>query len=79
MNHHEHRQVVWLVCELYHPELTSTGWYVTGLAEGLADTFDMRVICARPNYRARGTVVPSAELRNGVSILRCATPVFDTG
>lgn len=72
------RPVVWLVCELYHPELASTGWYVTGLAEALAVEFDVRVICARPNYAARGQAAPAQERRNGVTIHRCATPAFDT-
>lgn len=72
------RPVVWLVCEVYYPEITAgTGWYVTALAEALAGEFDIRVIAARPNYAARGVAAPADELRNGVAIHRCATPVFD--
>jgi glycosyltransferase involved in cell wall biosynthesis len=73
----DHPAAVWLLCELYDPELTATGWYVTGLARGLADEFDMHVICARPNYSARGVRLARDEHRGGVKVHRCATPVFN--
>jgi colanic acid biosynthesis glycosyl transferase WcaI len=66
-----HRPVVWLVTELYWPEETSTGFVLTAVAEELARTYEVRVICGRPNYSARGTRAPARETRNGVRIRRC--------
>lgn len=34
---------VWVVSELYYPEDTSTGYFLTGIAEGLAAEFVTRV------------------------------------
>ena len=31
-------QRIWVVSELYYPELTSTGYFLTGIAEGLAES-----------------------------------------
>lgn len=72
---------LWVVSELYHPEETSTGYFATGLAEGLAqdlgEAFEVRVLCSQPTYSARGTLAPARETRNGVTIERCAGTRFD--
>lgn len=68
---------LWVATELYYPEETSTGYYLTGLAEGLARKRSVSVFCAPPNYSQKGTRVPRQEIRNGVSIRRCASTVFD--
>lgn len=47
---------LWVVSELYYPEQTSTGYFMTELAEGLAASRDVRVICSQPTYTARGTL-----------------------
>lgn len=69
---------VWFVCELYYPETTSTGWYLTGLCEALAQDFQIGVICCQPNYSAKGVQAAAEETRHGVRIVRCQTPQFDT-
>jgi len=61
---------VWVVSELYHPERTSTGHVLTVIAEGLADEFDVRAVCAQPTYSARGIRAPKSERRHGVAIHR---------
>lgn len=63
---------VWFLSELYYPEDVSTGYFVTRIAEGLADTYDVRVLCSQPTYEARGTRAPRTEERQGVLIHRCA-------
>ncbi|MCE5199495.1 MAG: glycosyltransferase family 4 protein [Armatimonadota bacterium] len=65
------RAKVWVVSELYYPEETSTGHYMTHIAEGLAQHFPVGVICCQPTYAARGTQAPWKETHNGVSIERC--------
>lgn len=61
---------LWVITELYHPENNQTGYYMTGIAEGLAEDFDVKVICGQPNYAARGTLAPSKETRKNVDISR---------
>lgn len=68
---------LWVVCEVYYPEKISTGYYLTSIAEGLADEFDVRVLCGQPNYAARGTVAPAHEFRNGTEIFRAASTTLD--
>lgn len=70
-------RTVWVVSELYHPEQTSTGYFLAGIAEGLAQHYQVRVLCAQPTYSARGTRAPRYEERNGVRIRRCLTSTFD--
>lgn len=71
------RQRLWVVTELYYPEETSTGYYMTRIAEGLSDVFDVRVICGQPNYSSRGTRAPKRETRNEVEIFRVAGTTLD--
>jgi len=66
------RPRLWVISELYYPEETSTGYYLTRIAEGLADDFAVKVICGQPNYSKRGVVAPSFEVRRGVEIHRAA-------
>ena len=68
---------VWFVSELYYPEATSTGYYVTGIAEGLAATATVKVLCSQPTYASRGLRVPAHEIRKGVEIFRGAGTTFD--
>jgi glycosyltransferase involved in cell wall biosynthesis len=62
---------VWIVSELYYPEETSTGYFLTVLAERLAGHFPVRVLCSQPTYSSRGAVAPRREIRHGVRIRRC--------
>jgi glycosyltransferase involved in cell wall biosynthesis len=63
-------QRLWIISELYYPELTSTGYYLTQIAESLASEADIRVICGRPNYSARTAPAIAFETRNNVQIRR---------
>ncbi len=66
----ENRETLWVVSELYYPEETSTGYYLTRIAEGLTDTFEIKVLCGQPNYSGRGTQSPKKENHRGVEIHR---------
>ena len=68
---------LWIVSEVYFPEETSTGHYLTMIAEGLAKERSVSVICAKPNYSKRGVDVPRREFRNGVAIFRCRSTSLD--
>jgi glycosyltransferase involved in cell wall biosynthesis len=65
-----------VVSELYWPEDTSTGFFVTGIAEGLAEGHEVVALCARPTYSRRGARVPERELRRGVRIERVRSTTF---
>ncbi len=68
---------VWVVSELYYPEETSTGHFMTKIAEGLAKEYSVRVLCAQPSYSRRGTRVPAHETHNGVDIWRCPSTTLN--
>ncbi len=70
-------QRIWIVSELYYPELTSTGYFLTGIAEGLASAYDVSALCGQPSYLARGVRAPSHETLHGVDVFRCWATTFD--
>jgi colanic acid biosynthesis glycosyl transferase WcaI len=70
-------QRVWVVSELYSPELTSTGFFLTGIAEELAVDYDVSVLCGQPSYWARGVRAPGREILNGVDVKRCWATTLD--
>jgi colanic acid biosynthesis glycosyl transferase WcaI len=63
---------LWVVSQVYFPDLTSTGYYLTAIAEGLADKYDVKVLCGQPNYSAREEKAPWHEKRSGTEVLRVA-------
>lgn len=67
-----------IISELYYPEDTSTGYFVTGIAEGLSEraggSLDVSVLCAQPTYSKAGIRAPERETHRGVSIRRLAAP-----
>lgn len=68
---------IWIVSELYYPEETSTGHFITGIAEGLAQHLDVRVLCSQPTYSNRGVRALRKEVHNGVFIHRVRSTSFD--
>ncbi len=77
MDSQREKSRLWVVSELYYPEESATGYYMTHIAEGLASEFDVRVLCGQPTYSARGVRGPVDELRNGVHIHRCSSTTMD--
>jgi len=73
----ENRQTLWVVTELYYPEETSTGYYLTRLAEGLTVDFQVKVLCGQPNYSAKGLKAAKKELYRSVEIYRAAGTTLD--
>ncbi len=73
----ENRQTLWVVTELYYPEETSTGYYLTRLAEGLTVDFQVKVLCGQPNYSAKGLKAAKKELHRSVEIYRAAGTTLD--
>lgn len=68
---------LWIVSELYHPEQTSTGYFLTKIAEGLAKTMSVSVICGQPTYSEHGLRAASFEVHNDVQIHRVRATRFN--
>lgn len=66
-----------IASELYWPEFTSTGRYLTHIAEGLAREHDVMVMCAQPTYAARGRRAARSQVRNGVRLHRVRSTALD--
>ncbi|QYO67346.1 glycosyltransferase family 4 protein [Leptolyngbya sp. 7M] len=71
------RKRLWVVSELYYPEDTSTGYYLTRIAEGLAGDLDVKVLCGQPTYSKRGMRFSKRELHKNVEIFRVFGTTFD--
>ena len=67
---------IWIVSELYYPEETTTGYFLTRIGEGLAAENEVHAVCARPTYSERGVPVAWGEIRNGVAIHRMRSTRF---
>ncbi len=68
---------VWVISELFYPEETSTGYFLTKIADGLAKESSVNVLCSQPTYAARNQKAKKCEIRNGVFITRCWSTVLD--
>lgn len=68
---------LWILTEVYYPEMISTGYYLTTIAEGLAKQREVKVITGQPKHMSRGEKAPAHEVVNGVEIFRAAATTFD--
>lgn len=68
---------LWIVSELFYPEETSTGYFVTKIAEGLSDRVEVHAICSRPTYSERHLPVAWREVHKGVHIYRMRSTRMD--
>jgi colanic acid biosynthesis glycosyl transferase WcaI len=68
--------MLWIFIEVYYPEETGTGYYITQIAEHLALTRQVSVLCAQPAYSRAGVKAPRTEIRRGVHIYRCPSLVL---
>ena len=64
------RPRLWVASELYWPDDTSTGYFLTHIAEGLAERFDVHVITG-------AGAAARKEMRNGTTIHRLRTTRYD--
>ena len=68
---------LWIVSELYYPEQTSTGYFLTAIAEGLASSMPVDVVSGQPTYSEHGIRASAYEERNGVRIHRARATHFN--
>ena len=68
---------LWILTEVYYPEVISTGHYLTAIAEGLAADQTVKVITGQPKHMSRGLRAAKRETLNGVEIFRVAGTTLD--
>ena len=68
--------MLWILSEVYYPEETGTGYYITRIAEHLASKQPVSVLCAQPAYSRAGVKAPRSETCNRVEIFRCSSLVL---
>lgn len=73
------KEKIWIVSEYYYPIVTSTGYYITEIAEYLATKKDnIHVICTDAKYNEKDDFTLSKkEYRNGVQIYRIRSGNID--
>jgi colanic acid biosynthesis glycosyl transferase WcaI len=62
---------LWVFSEVFYPEETGTGYYISIIAEHLAMTRKVSALCVQPSYSKHGVRAPEHEVHNGVEIFRC--------
>jgi colanic acid biosynthesis glycosyl transferase WcaI len=68
--------MLWILSEVYYPEETGTGYYITKIAEHLALNRRVSALCAQPAYSRAGVTAPKSELHDGVLIFRCPSLIL---
>jgi len=68
---------VWTISELYYPEETSTGYFMTKITETFSTKIKTYAICSQPTYSSRGLKAPRKEYYNGVNIIRVPSTTFN--
>ena len=66
-----------ILTEVFYPEKTSTGYYLTKIAEGLAHHHDVHVICGPATENFKRVEAQSVESINGITIRRCLGTSFN--
>lgn len=67
---------IWILSELYYPEDSATGHLLTQIAESLAESAKVSVLCVKPYANKLRQKAPRFEVHNGVEIYRCWSTSF---
>ncbi len=59
---------IWITSEYYFPDLTSSGYYLTQIAEKLGEANDVEVLCATPHFKEGQPI--KFETTNGIRVRR---------
>jgi len=68
--------MLWILSEVYYPEETGTGYYISQIAERLASGQPVSALCSQPAYSRAGVKAPRTEIHGGVRIFRCSCIVL---
>ncbi|MEJ7623133.1 MAG: glycosyltransferase family 4 protein [Pyrinomonadaceae bacterium] len=76
-SHSRKSNTLWILTEVYYPEDISTGYYLTTIAESLAEHRTVKVLTSQPKHMSRGKRAAKREERNGVEIFRTSATTLD--
>ena len=68
---------IWVISEVYRPDEVGGAYFMSHLAEGLAEKYQVNVLCGYPNHDARNAKVEGKEFINGVDVERCSATRFN--
>ncbi len=68
---------LYIVSELFYPEQTSTGYFVTEIAASLALNREVVAVCARPTYSEKHVKTARTEIYKGIRIHRLVSSAFN--
>lgn len=68
---------IWVLTELYYPDRTSTAYFVSKTAQGLAENFEVKVLTGGSLYESKSISLPFFEIIQGVEVQRCLSTSFD--
>lgn len=71
------RGKLFVFSELYYPDESATGYVLTRIAEGLAKSLTVHVLCGPPSTYGGSARAPLFETRKGVIIERCPATTLD--
>lgn len=71
------KKTIWVLSELYYPEVEGSGYYITKITEALAVRYCVHVLSVQPTYDARGIKAPTDEVLNNVCIHRCLSTTLN--
>jgi len=66
--------MLWILSEVYYPDEAGSGYYITKIAQHLADRLPVSVLCTQPSYSQNWVRAAAEEVHQQVRIVRCATP-----
>ncbi len=75
-NNDKDSRTLWILSEVFYPEETGTGYYITQIAEHLALSRQVSALCAQPSYSRAGVKAPPSEWHRGVHIFRCPSLIL---
>lgn len=71
MNH------IWILTELYYPERTSTAYFLTETAQGLANQYEVSVVTGASMYESQCASLSHYDVVQGVEVHRCRGTAFN--
>ena len=74
----ENKKKIWIVSEVFYPDETSSGYYLTEIAIHLSKYQEVNVICGNSSYEKQSNIVSNKKnLPKNINVFRVKTLPFD--
>ena len=73
----EDKKKFWIVSEVFYPDETSSGYYLTEIAKKIAQYQDVNVICGPLSYEKKSNLVSTQPLPLGINVFRIKVFTLD--